>query len=117
MKSKEQQHFKKIIVDYHKLSYRLLDLLVQEFPYGYDESDIIRFQNHKGERVECVEVRTEDTIYLVKIGKRLEHAMEGYSPGETEDVEGDSLVVDFVAEEQDEEEAEINPEEPDDHDE
>ena len=36
------------------------------------------FQNAKGETVKAVEVRTEDTIYLVKIGVKLEQKMEDY---------------------------------------
>jgi hypothetical protein len=46
-------------------------LLVEKFPDGYDDSNIIRFKNHKDETIEAVEVRTEDTIYLVKISTKL----------------------------------------------
>jgi hypothetical protein len=48
-----------------------LNLLVEKFPDGYDDSNIIRFKNHKDETIEAVEVRTEDTIYLVKISTKL----------------------------------------------
>ena len=67
------------IVDYSKLNDEILDLLVEEFPNGYDESDVITFRNAKNEVIEAVEVRTEDTIYLVKVGKRLVQAMEEFS--------------------------------------
>lgn len=62
---------KRIIVDYAKLTNEILNLLVDKFPDGYDDSDIIRFKNHKNETIEAVEVRTEDTIYLVKISTKL----------------------------------------------
>ena len=62
---------KRIIVDYSKLTNEILNLLVERFPDGYDDSHIIRFKNHKNETIEAVEVRTEDTIYLVKISTKL----------------------------------------------
>lgn len=70
---------KRVIVDYQKLNEDILDLLVEKFPDGYDDEDIISFRNIKNEIVEAVEVRTEDTIYLVKVGVRLVQAMEDYS--------------------------------------
>ena len=81
---------KRVIVDYQKLNEDILDLLVEKFPDGYDDEDIISFRNIKNEMVEAVEVRTEDTIYLVKVGVRLVQAMEDYSEEETE-VEDDVL--------------------------
>ena len=35
---------KRVIVDYAKLTNEILSLLVEKFPDGYDESDIIRFK-------------------------------------------------------------------------
>jgi DNA-directed RNA polymerase subunit delta len=62
---------KRIIVDYAKLTNEILTLLVERFPDGYDDSNIIRFKNHKNETIEAVEVKTEDTIFLVKISTKL----------------------------------------------
>ena len=62
---------KRIIVDYSKLTNEILNLLVEKFPDGYDDSNIIRFKNHKNETIEAVEVRTVDTIFLVKISTKL----------------------------------------------
>ena len=67
---------KRIIVDYKKLNSEILDLLIETYPDGYADSDIISFRNLKGEQIEAVEVRTDDTIYLVKIGKKLQQAIE-----------------------------------------
>jgi DNA-directed RNA polymerase subunit delta len=69
---------KRIIVDYSKLTNEILNLLVEKFPDGYDDSDIIRFKNHKDETIEAVEVKTEDTIYLVKISTKLSDRMVNY---------------------------------------
>ncbi len=70
---------KKIIVDYKKLNIDILDLLVNKYPDGYDDGHVISFRNAEKEVIEAVEVQTEDTIYLVKIGKRLVQAMEEHN--------------------------------------
>lgn len=69
---------KRIIVDYAKLTGDILNLLVDKFPEGYDDSDIIRFRNAQNELIEAVEVRTEDTIYLVKVSTKLASRMEKF---------------------------------------
>jgi DNA-directed RNA polymerase subunit delta len=69
---------KRIIVDYAKLTGDILNLLVEKFPEGYDDSDIIRFRNAQNELIEAVEVRTEDTIYLVKVSTKLASRMEKF---------------------------------------
>lgn len=69
---------KRVIVDYAKLTNEILTLLVDKFPDGYDDSDIVRFKNAKNETVEAVEVRTEDTIYLVKVSTKLADRIENF---------------------------------------
>ncbi|RAR70682.1 DNA primase [Flavobacterium aciduliphilum] len=73
---------KRIIVDYAKLTSDILNLLVEKFPDGYDDTDIIRFRNAHNELVEAVEVRTEDTIYLVKVSTKLASRMEKFEDDE-----------------------------------
>ena len=79
---------KRIIVDYAKLTGDILNLLVEKFPEGYDDSHIIRFRNSQNELIEAVEVKTVDTIYLVKVSTKLASRMEKYD--EEEDI--DSVV-------------------------
>ena len=84
------------IVDYQKLNEDILNLLVEKFPDGYDDTDIISFRNAQNEIIEAVEVRTDDTIYLVKVGKRLVQAMEDFSDDDDDvDVDDDTSEVDF----------------------
>jgi hypothetical protein len=45
---------------------------VEKFPDGYDDSNIVRFRNAKNELIEAVEVRTDDTNYLVVSTKLIE---------------------------------------------
>lgn len=69
---------KRIIVDYAKLTNEILSLLVERFPDGYDDADVIQFTNAKGELIEAVEVRTNDTIYLVKVSTKLQDRIENF---------------------------------------
>ena len=69
---------KRVIVDYAKLTHEILNLLVDKFPDGYDDSNIIRFRNAQNELIEAVEVRTEDTVFLVKISTNLADRIENY---------------------------------------
>lgn len=79
---------KRVIVDYAKLTNEILNLLVEKFPDGYDDSDIIRFKNAKNELIDAVEVRTEDTIYLVKVSTKLADRIENFD----EDDEIDDVI-------------------------
>jgi len=82
---------KRVIVDYAKLTNEILNLLVEKFPDGYDDSDVIRFRNAKNELIEAVEVRTEDTIYLVKISTKLADRIENYDEDDDIDVDVDAI--------------------------
>ncbi len=82
---------KRVIVDYAKLTNEILTLLVEKFPDGYDDSDIIRFKNAKNETVEAVEVRTSDTIFLVKVSTKLSDRIENY---DEDDIIEEEVVVD-----------------------
>ena len=77
-------------MDYKKLNNNLLDHLVARYPEGYQDDDIITFKNSNNEIYECVEVKTNDTVYLVKISKRLATAMENYEADEAEEDNDDS---------------------------
>ncbi len=96
------------IVDYKKLNQDILNLLVDKFPDGYDDSDVISFRNAQNEIIEAVEVRTDDTIYLVKVGKRLVQAMEDFGDDDSDDndteVDFESVKVEDGDEDSDEDE-------------
>lgn len=83
---------RRVIVDYAKLTGDILNLLVEKFPEGYDDSDIIRFRNAQNELIEAVEVRTVDTIYLVKVSTKLASRMEKYD--EEDDI--DSVIEPII---------------------
>lgn len=82
----------RIIVDHKKLTSEILNLLVEKFPDGYGVRDIIKFTNHKGQYIEAVEVRTDDTIYLVKISDQLVDSMDNFD----DDNDDDDIAADIV---------------------
>jgi hypothetical protein len=84
---------KRIIIDYKKLTPEILSLLVQKYPDGYDDRDVIVFKNSKNETIEAVEVKAEDSFYLVKISTRLEDTMTKF---DVEDYEDDEMDLNFV---------------------
>ena len=79
---------KRVIVDYAKLTNEILNLLIDKFPDGYDDTNIIRFKNAQNELIEAVEVRTDDTIYLVKVSKKLANRLEKFE----DDVDLDAVI-------------------------
>ncbi|WP_127137108.1 hypothetical protein [Flagellimonas oceanensis] len=79
-------NLKRVIVDYKKLTSEVLKLLVEKYPDGYGDDDVINFKNLKGESIEAVEVSTDDTKYLVKISSKLERTMADFD--EDDDEEG-----------------------------
>ena len=82
-------HLKKVIVDFKKLTPEVLNLLVERYPDGYDDRNIISFKNAQGERIKAVGVLPEDTKYLVKISAKLEYTMENYDEDDYEDFDDD----------------------------
>jgi len=66
------------LVDYKKLDHNLAAQLIETYPYGYGDDDIITFKNLKGEIIETVELKTNDTIYLVKISKCLANFISNF---------------------------------------
>ena len=97
---------KRVIVDYKKLTPEILSLLVEKYPDGYDDDQIISFKNAKNETIEAVEVRTEDSIYLVKVSTRLENTMANYDEDDYEDSDFNEPIVDIPEKEIEEEEEE-----------
>ena len=78
------------IVDFKKLSEEVLSLLVEKYPDGYSDHNIISFKNQKGEIIKAVEIKSADIIYLVKISTQLVRAMENFVDDD-EDYEDDEI--------------------------
>lgn len=97
---------KRVIVDYKKIAPEVKEALNDAYPYGYEDSDILKFTNLKGEKVSALSVETEEAIYLVKIhvemSKRVKPTKaaaratddDDDSDDDTDDVEIDEVEVD-----------------------
>ena len=83
----------RVIVDFKKLTDEILNLLVEKYPDGYNDSDIITFKNASGEIIEAVEVRTEETDYLVKVSVKLAESMENFMDDEDEDEDNGEVII------------------------
>ena len=94
MRKGQTPALKRVIVDFKKLDKHMLNLLVEKFPDGYDDDDIVTYRNANNEVVECVEVRTEDTAYLVKVSKRLVMAMEDFDDSDNDSEDESDLNTD-----------------------
>lgn len=69
---------KRIIIDYKKIDHSLAALLIDLYPHGYGDDDIITLRKPNGELIEAVEIKTDDTIYLVKISKSLSNFISNF---------------------------------------
>ncbi len=79
----------RVIIDYKKLTPEILKLLSKKFPDGYNDKDIVTFDNHHNEIIEAVEVNTKDTTYLVKVSSKLHYSMTNF------DIDLDNSPVDL----------------------
>ena len=86
---------KRIIVDFKKLTPEIVSMLVEKYPDGYGDKDIITFKNSKKQTVEAVEVKTDDTTYLVKISTRLQNTMDDFDIDDYDISELNEALVDL----------------------
>lgn len=91
----QKTSMKRIIVDYKKLTPEILGLLVEKYPDGYDDDQVISFKNAKNETIDAVEVRTQDAIYLVKVSTRLENTMANYDEDDYDDADFNEPIVEI----------------------
>ncbi|MBS3994023.1 MAG: hypothetical protein KGZ87_09935 [Bacteroidetes bacterium] len=98
---------KRIIVDYKKLTNEILKLISERYPDGYNDKDIIVFRNKDNEIIEAIEVKTEDTVYLVKVGKKLADTLEDFlnqdddmdAGDEEKDIDDTDIALDEIEDE------------------
>ena len=86
---------KRVIVDYKKLTPKFFRCLLK-YPDGYDDDHIITFKNSKNETIEAVEVRTANTIYLVKVSSRLEISMANFDEEDYDETEFSEPIAEIL---------------------
>jgi len=82
---------KRILIDYKKLDHKVAAQLIDSYPDGYGDDDLITIKKPNREVIQAVEVKTADTIYLVKISKSLSNFIANFE--ETIEKELDKALV------------------------
>ncbi|SNY99839.1 hypothetical protein [Flagellimonas pacifica] len=98
---------KRILIDYKKLDHKVAAILIDSYPYGYGDEDIITLKKPNGEIIEAVEVKTNDAIYLVKISKSLSRFISNFEENIEKELEKSKADQPIVSNEG---EQTINPE-------
>ena len=93
-------NLKRVIVNFKKLTPEVLKLLVEKYPNGYDDNDIISFRNAHGEKIEAVEVVTSEIKYMVKISVKLVESMENFDE-DVDEIEGDDEDIELEDDQED----------------
>ena len=78
MKTSGGQEKKRVIVDYNNVTPEILELFADRFPYGYDDEDVIKFKNAKGETVKAVPFDTATTMYMIKVSTEMDRKIEAF---------------------------------------
>lgn len=81
---------RRVIVDYKRLDREIASLLIDLYPHGYGDDDIIVLKKPNGELIEAVEVRTDDTIFLVKISQSLSNFISNFEENIEKELDHDS---------------------------
>ena len=92
---------KRVIVDYKKLTPEIVSMLVQKYPDGYGDKDIITYKNSKNQTIEAVEVKTDETTYLVKISTRLQNTMDDFDIDDYDESDLNEALIDLPQNESD----------------
>ncbi len=86
---------KRILIDYKKLDHKVAATLIDSYPDGYGDDDIITIKKPQGEVIEAVEVKTTDTIYLVKISKSLSNFIANFEDTIEKELDKDLVASEF----------------------
>lgn len=70
---------KRVIKDYRSISPELIGLIRVQYPEGYEEEDVITFDNAKGDHLQAIEVIANDVCYLIKVSTDLDRRIEQFS--------------------------------------
>ncbi len=75
---------KRIIKEFKSTPSHVLALISEQYPYGYDDTHLVNFMNAKGEYQHAIEVKTEDTVYLIKLDRHLDQHFSDFLSDEDE---------------------------------
>lgn len=76
---------KRIIKDFKSISDDIVALINEQYPYGYEENELVTFVNAKGEFIKALEVKTDEVKYLIKLSQRLDEHINDYIDSDEEE--------------------------------
>lgn len=76
---------KRIIKDFKSITDDVVALINDQYPYGYEESELVTFVNAKGEFVKALEVKTDEVTYLIKLDRKLDEHINEYLDSDDDD--------------------------------
>lgn len=87
---------KRIIKNYTNITEAHISLITAEYPDGFGDDDVRTLSLPDGKYIRCLEIRTEDTVYLFRIDSEmiemLEEATDDDFGIDVEESEGDTEV-------------------------
>lgn len=67
---------KRIIKSYNNVEARHLDLIGEAYPEGFSDDDLQSLNLADGRIIRCLEIRSEDIIYLFRIDRAMLEVLE-----------------------------------------
>lgn len=89
---------KRVIKDFANITPDVMELINEQYPFGYEDSQLVTFVNAKGEFVKALELRTDEIVYLIKLGRKLDDHINEYLDGDDDDNYSDGEGVDVEIE-------------------
>jgi hypothetical protein len=86
---------KRVIKDFITITPEVMALINDQYPYGYEDTQLVTFVNAKGEFVKALEVRTDEIVYLIKLDRKLDEHINDYMEDSDSDSDsGDDISFD-----------------------
>ena len=76
---------KRVIKDFKAITDDVVALINEQYPLGYEESQLVNFVNAKGEFVKALEVKSDEITYLIKLGTKLNEHINEYMDSDEDD--------------------------------
>lgn len=76
---------KRVIKDFKAITDDVVALINEQYPYGYEDSQLVTFVNAKGEFVKALEVKSDEITYLIKLGTKLNEHINDYMDSDDDD--------------------------------
>jgi DNA-directed RNA polymerase subunit delta len=81
---------KRVIKNYNTIEAHHIALIEESYPLGISQDDIISLRMPDGKYLSCLEVKTEDTVYLFRMDGGMIQMLEEET-GEDFSIDGDDL--------------------------